>query len=800
MAEQLATAEAYERAAVEHASTPAHLIRLDKKWALWRWVAVRGAGFPIVQVLELAAPRTAIAADAILETESALEDAGDRLELLKSDFRESFKADALLISKAIKEVATSKAFREAVTWQNRHALHGSIDALLGMSERRDVGVRDRRRREEVVASYLQRYCAKNDTIGFFGPVGWAEMSTTGDPIQARPGPTILAQRDVYFEMWCIEELTQALTRDWKSREWIAPRRASYIDLVGTQLYLPARSAINLPITQAAALRACDGQRTAKEIAKGLIANPLTGIKNQAEAYALLEGLEQRGLIVWKLELPIELFPERSLRRHLERIDDEPVRHCALEALNEIELARDCVAKAAGDDQELDAAMATLESTFTRLTGSACTRSAGMMYAGRTLAYEDCRRDLELEIGPQVTASLAPPLCLLLTSTRWFAYQLANIARGWFDKLYAEISARTRSRTIDFTTFWYQLSPLLLSDRKEPLKAALLEVQKKWAQVLSWPAGVSRVEYTSEELRETVAAAFDSPRSAWNAAIYHSPDIMIAAESIDAIRSGDYQFVLGEIHATTNTVGTAVFVQHHPRPEELSRNFVLDRAEPRAVPLIPKSYWPSKSSRLMPVYASPQDFLIEFVPEPADVPQSQVIPFGSLIVEDHGQGPVVCSRDRKVQFDPLDLLTVTPTLSVGNDFKMLAPAKHLPRITIDRLVVHRETWSFGPAEIEFVEEKDEASRFLAARRWTRAQGIPRLAFVKSPIEGKPVFVDFDSPVYLNILSKMVRKARQAGSSDFVFSEMLPTPEQCWLPDASGHQYASELRVIAVDLGN
>ena len=168
----------------------------------------------------------------------------------------------------------------------------------------------------------------------------------------------------------------------------------------------------------------------------------------------------------------------------------------------------------------------------------------------------------------------------------------------------------------------------------------------------------------------------------------------------------------------NTIGTAVFAAHHPLPGELARNFALDHEKPRGIPLIPKTHWPAKSSRLLPILFSPQDFLIEFMPEPANVPQSQVVPFGSLVVEDTGKGRVIRSRDKKVQFDPLDILTVAPSLSVGNDFKMLAPAKYRPRITIDRLVINRETWAFAPAEIEFVREKDEAARFLAARRWAR----------------------------------------------------------------------------------
>jgi hypothetical protein len=28
-------------------------------------------------------------------------------------------------------------------------------------------------------------------------------------------------------------------------------------------------------------------------------------------------------------------------------------------------------------------------------------------------------------------------------------------------------------------------------------------------------------------------------------------------------------------------------------------------------------------------------------------------------------------------------------------------------------------------------------------------------------------------------------------------MLPTPEDCWLPDAAGNRYTSELRLVCVD---
>src|SRR5438105_2435638 len=54
-------------------ATPRHLVELPGgEWALWRWVALRGAGFPADGVLRLSAPAAAAAADLLLLAEARL--------------------------------------------------------------------------------------------------------------------------------------------------------------------------------------------------------------------------------------------------------------------------------------------------------------------------------------------------------------------------------------------------------------------------------------------------------------------------------------------------------------------------------------------------------------------------------------------------------------------------------------------------------------------------------------------------------------------------------------------------------
>src|SRR5437763_1981806 len=54
-------------------SLPPHLVKIPgEQWAFWRWICLRGAGFPFDLPQQLAAPKELMdAADAVLESEKA---------------------------------------------------------------------------------------------------------------------------------------------------------------------------------------------------------------------------------------------------------------------------------------------------------------------------------------------------------------------------------------------------------------------------------------------------------------------------------------------------------------------------------------------------------------------------------------------------------------------------------------------------------------------------------------------------------------------------------------------------------
>lgn len=844
---------------MSHAQATEHLIQLPGgPWGLWRWGALRGAGFPANEVLKLSSPECAAAADLVLRLEDeaeqsrvralelvnesldVLRDGGgwdDRqkrdpllkaMRLLKSgraaahaglggeveqaleayrvaaacvepaaqSFQDAYQSAAVQTTRTVRETAADARFQEAVIWQNRAAYRTVLrPMLLKSAEEQTRGSKDRQD-EELIANYLQRYCVKNDTIGFFGPVGWARLKEDGAGLSVRPGPALLAERNVCFEVWCFDALAEKMTGDKELLVWAAPRRVPFVDVRGTTLYLPAQRPKEITALQAAVLLACDGGHTAKEIAAAMLEAFPDKVKSEAFVLKILEALRGMGLIRWTFEIPFGPSPEDALRGRIERIGDEQQRAPWLERLKALEDARTAVRRAAGVPADLDRGFGELEDTFTGLTGAEATRAAGQVYAARTLVYEDCRRDVEVEVGPEILESLGPPLSLLLSSARWFSHRLVTVYREVFDALYRELLLGSESATVDAVTFWQRALPLLYGAHEKPVDALAPELQEVWSRVLAVDESARRVHFTCDELRPRVLEAFDVPDSGFGKVVYQSPDIMLAAASVQAALRGDYQLVMGELHLGTNTLGTPIFVAQHPSPAELHRFVEADMPAPRFVPIVPRQ-WPQLTSRTLPIFFSAKDYRLALAPDSCYEASEKTLPMGSLLIDRVDGELVVRSRDGGLQFGLLDLCgEMLTTLGVGA-FKMLSPRAHTPRITFDRLVVSRESWSFEPPEMAFAFEKDKAARMLAARRWARAHDLPRFVFVKVPVEAKPFYLDFDSPVYVNMFAKAIRRTAEANRPDrrITLSEMLPRTDETWLHDAEGNRYTCELRLVA-----
>jgi hypothetical protein len=762
-----------------------HLARLgDTDWGIWREVALRSTGFPAAGVLALNDPALAAAADAaVLDPARA------------AGYRQEYEAATGRLSAAVRQVARTPRFREAVAWQNPKLVRQCLDKAAAGEPRNVRG----RNHELTIASYLQRYCLKNDTIGFFGPVGWARWNDDGPPLAVRPGPEFLSRRTVYFEAWAIDAVARSLSAEPAVRPWLAPRRLSAHRLDGATLHLPGRPQLALTGEESELLRLADGQRCLRDIAAELIWSEFGELADESVLFTAYSALVERGLVRLDLLGPIEAWPERTLRRKLLGITDAAVRDPLLQTLDRLIAARDRVAAAAGDDAALEPALAALNDCFQDVTELSGERRPGETYAGRTLVYEDTVLGTQVPLGPGLREALAGPLSLLLDSARWLVAEVAVEYERIFGEFYEHCVARFGSEDVPLSAIMSLATrDLYFSLRKlsKPVQRGVEEFQRRWAAVLG-PTDAGEVRVSSAEIAGRVAEQFPPRPTPWAVAVQHSPDLMLAAADVTAVERGEFLFVLGELHLSSNTMESRLFVEQHEDPAVLLAAAEADLGGRRVYAIPPKD-WPGVSSRVAPPSAllSPEFSYWTQHAESVDVP-GPIMPVVDLLVRDDGERLSVRNRSGSFQAPLAEVAAEFLGSAVVNAFKPVARGAHSPRIMIDQLVLARESWTFRADELSWAALSSEADRFLAGRDWRARHGIAERAYYKVPVEDKPTFVDFSSLVYVNILAKSIRRSAEVENGSLTISEMLPELSQLWLQDAAGERYTSELRIVTVN---
>ncbi|HEX6969538.1 MAG TPA: lantibiotic dehydratase [Micromonosporaceae bacterium] len=750
-------------------------------WRLWEHFALRGPGFPAEGVLRLAPGGLAQAADKFGPDDDLTGPEWDA-------FVEMFDAAAVRTAELLQEIAGMPRFRAAVAWQNRPVLSSGIAPFLKWTPTAAGRTSMPRQREELVAHYWQRFCVKNDTIGFFGPVGWGRWDLSIRGMTVDPGTGFLADSRVYFASWAIDALARSMNTDPALRMWIPPRRISFVRIGDGKVMLPGRPAQDIPDTARAVLRLCDGTRTVAAIAE-TVEIPVD------EAVETVQFLVGKRWVQWRLEVPSSTYPERELRAILERIGDPRLRESALARLAVLERGRDAVQAAGQDADTLTDALSALEVDFIALTATDAQRAKSERTAPcRGLVYSDCRRAATATIGTAVLDELTP-LALCLTAARWMTHRFAEIVGARIRQVYEKLKAA--GGPVDLGSLWLACLPSPHPESVNDITAVQAELRAKWARILDVPGSARRVRLSSADIAERVRAEFDHPGTAWSLARYFSPDVFVLAEDRDAVARGDFELVLGEMHCALNTMAASLFVHQHPDRDALLAETTRDFPRPRLLPLLPKELPLKWSVRSRPSLDRPEDYQVSLVDQTGDPYRPRTVLGADVTVEDRDGRLIVVLPDG-AEFDLLDVYANTLTHRVMDRFTLRPDGDHTPRITIDKMIVARETWRFPTSELDFLDEKSEARRYVRVRRWQREHDLPRFVFVVSPTEPRPFYVDFDSPVYVNILAKAARRlARRDPEARLTVSEMLPTPEQAWLTDDEGNAYVCELRFVAVD---
>jgi hypothetical protein len=593
----------------------------------------------------------------------------------------------------------------------------------------------------------------------------------------------LRERAVYFEHWAIDALAEELSADVAVRSAVPPRLIPTARLDGGVLHYGGGKTTRLPPHFTRAIECSTGERTAAAIAAELVADGTC--ESAAEVYEILDVLVAKKLVIWQLQPVALVHPERELRASLAKIESADVRTRALAALDRIEAALARVASAVGDVAVLEPALRDLDAVFEEVATRRATRRHGEVYAGRTTCYEDCVRDLTVVVGRPVLDRIGPVLALVAQSARWFTYHLGAQFRARAHERFRKLG----KPVVDYVAFVAAIDDLLPGPGEDPTLFAELhrELSAKWAAILALDMTRTRVQLRSADLADAVHHAFAAPRPGWPNARHVSPDVMIAARSADAIARGDATFVLGEVHVGNTNVSRDV-IPHGPETDFLMRATELDLEIARITPVTPRQQW----TRAQNMTWSTRDYDVAQGTSRSWRPCDHILRAGDLVVEERGDTLVVRHRTRDLEFDLVAFFESYLFVASANHFKPAPRAPHVPRVTIDEVVIAREQWRLTREQLPAIDDERGPDQLARIHAWASALGMPRWVFVKIPEEPKPVFVDFASPIFVDMFAKLARRASSA-----VITEMLPGVEDTWIPDAEGNTYTSELRIVMVD---
>ena len=706
----------------------------------------------------------------------------------------AFAAATERAQRALAGQIADERYREAVLLSSP----GALDGL----ERAAFGDKPRRQAESKALLYLQRFCAKNDTISFFGPVSWGRFApAAAESLDLAWNGGGLSGRHVFFEHWMVDRLARAAEADprlgpelaWRvvyPYEWDAAGGLLWCDLVMSGRRERPLDALARELLGGLA----DGPRRAAVAGAAARSG-----RPEAEADAAFARLAADG-VVRALEVGIEALdpladlaaalraaaPPGAARRRWER------RLAVLAALG---------ARLAGAGfAERRRLARRIEARFTAWTGDRARRSGGRTYAGRNLFYEECTRHPErFVVGGALAADLEADLREVVGVLSALMEVVAPYGWRKLEEIHRELAAGGGPVLLSrfLRTLWRRIGGGYLDarlvaaeDEEELLRQAeqvlaFAEEGDGWRVAARDGAAAERVDLAAKPVVLGV-------------------DLMLSAADVGAVRRGDYELVVGEIQYFP--LGYPEYLWNfHPEREEFRRDYRRCMVEPRADGArLARLELEPEATRLVRLGEPLADYVLvdgRGRPTAPDRPHRRIteltveLTAGRLELVDRG-------GERFVLANPhFDLFLDTAwKLLVALYRRRTAAAAAAGRTPCElragrRTVLLRRTWTLAAEEVAEAcaggadgWRREPFAGYLAMQRLRRRRGLPRHVFARVPGEVKPVHVDFASPLSCAGLVRMARPEQP-----LVFSEMRPGPDRLWLRGEGG-RHTSEMRVF------
>jgi hypothetical protein len=584
-----------------------------------------------------------------------------------------------------------------------------------------------RAHERHLLLYVQRVCAKNDSLSEFGPEGWGTIRAEEGFLQLAPRPGLAAR-----------ELLERV--DGRT---------------------PAYSLGVLP--------------------------------------ALLEDLAARSVLRWEVEVPaLDPAAFATLLRDVAAWRDNSVRQRWLALLEPIADLPAQFARASDTTSRtrvMDEARAALEPLGVA-RGHAGDRS---LYSAANAIGEECFRECACSLSRDLTndiASEAEPWIDLWRDS--YAFVASRVAAGLRHFLQ---DAPRQDGAVPLPAFLRHCADRKMSLTGPGLVAlshlAFQEIKAAFRQQFGALAGGAEYQLSLDDCH-FVRRNFEYPK--FDEYTYPSADLQLSARSVAAVTQGEYQWVLAELHPP-------VALLHHgfywscPDKEGLAR--ALSRTA-HGQPNFHFGFFAADFTSATAVHAAEATpDLFHFVAPQRPGPGCRAIaPAETEVHVAEGSGDVrLRQRDSKEDLGSFARSWLIPlgfhpfSFSLGTD---------TPRLLCGKVVVQRRAWIVQEKELG-AGDFTGISRALvlaveqlrAVKEWPRHIYIrpTEQALRRSGAEGrdkdtKPVFIDLESYLFLEIFFRWLKKA-----GELEVTEMLPDADHLLWLEADGRR-SFELRTQIV----
>jgi len=782
---------------------------------------IRMAGAPFDAVEQLATSATAQAARELIARQTDYSQARSEVERLLTTLkpelsREQFRLWRKAIRAGVRptsEDPPSSAF--AVCWQKAERvaeaealfqrtlekeLSTARDALFDVSRRllpaylvfAAGGVRERvihqlsgapqaapprnkqaRADERHLLLYLQRVTAKNDSLSAFGPEGWGRVEETSGKLKFSPDPGI-ARRETFLERWTAHGIAAAINADPEAVAELAPRLHPNGRLEEDH-FVSAETGETVTLDHAthALLRRCDGATPAYSLGASL---------------DTLVRLAEQNLIVWKMEVPaFASHPVDVLISDIASWRAGPAQRHWLDVLRPLAALPD---KFAATTETL-ARLALIDEATARLEKLGAHKTASrFLYAATNPIGEECFRACHFTISEalinEVAIDAAPWIDLWRDN---YAFVASRVADG-LRRLLQE--APLQNGSFPLPAFLRhcaaQKMPLTGPGMVAFAHLAFQEVKAAFRETLGDRAAAAESELTAEDCH-VVRRKFDYPK--FDEYTYPSADLQLAAESVAAVARGEYQWVLAELHPPAALLHHGFYWSCPDKPAlSQALEAILFRQPSFQFGFFAADFTASTAVRLFEALPD----LTYFVAPQRGLPGWQMIAPAETEVFINPQNNDVALRERG-SHRYLGSFARAFIIPLGFHPFSFSLGAHTPRLRCGKIVVQRETWTVALEELgagDFTGVWRDL--VVAVERLRAARQLPRHVYIRpseralrrSGAEGrdkdtKPVFIDFESYLFLEIFHRWLTKA-----GELEVTEMLPTPDQLLWQEHDGRR--------------